>query len=730
MAKSSDASDSLVKEGREAFTMCVDADEHNRTAALEDIRFARLGDQWPENIRKQREAEGRPALTINRLTAFQRQIVNDSRQNKPSIHVHPVDSGADKKTADIISGLIRNIEYTSNADTAYDTAVECAVSGGVGYIGVDVDYAYDDSFDMDIKIKRKANPFALWGDPNSKEADSSDWDVAFEVDAMTKDDFEAQFPKAEKVDWEDTRWSLKGMENWRNDENVIVAKWWTRTHEDAEVFQFEDTRSGQLVVLNQEALEDEDNLMLVQTGILVFKQSRMSKTCKVKRHLMSGLEVLKTEDWPGRYIPIVPVYGDEFNVEGKRYTRSLVHPAIDAQRMFNYWRTAATETAALSPKVPFIGPKGAFDSDINRWNTSNTKSHSFLEYDGQVPPQRQPLDMGPAAGALQEAMNASDDIKSILGMFDASLGARSNETSGRAILARQREGDVATFHFIDNVARAIRHTGRIVLDLIPHHYSGPRILRVIGEDGTETAQPVNQEAPELDKRGQPVQDEMGQAVTAMHDLSAGKYDLTVKTGPSFTTRREEAAMQMTEVMRAMPESASIVAPILAKNLDWPGADEIAEKFEEMSSGKLPPEVQKGIEEGKAQIQKLTEENQSLQMDMSIEGKKAESAAMLQQQKQQADAGLQSQKLQADMERVRAEIQLAREKATAEIELQREKAVAELNLQRQKLAQDALFAREKAATDREIAGAKIDIAARSAEQSATIKAAAYKPRPNA
>jgi hypothetical protein len=223
---------------------------------------------------------------------------------------------------------------------------------------------------------------------------------------------------------------------------------------------------------------------------------------------------------------------------------------------------------------------------------------------------------------------------------------------------------------------------------------------------------------------------MGQAITAMHDLTVGKYDLTVKTGPSFTTRREEAAMQMTEVLRAMPESAPIVAPILAKNLDWPGADEIAEKFEAMSAGKLPPEVQKGIEEGKQKIQQLTEENQQLKMDTTVEAKKVETQGMLQKQKQDADVQLQAQKLQADMERVRAEIQLAREKAAAEIELQRAKAVADIEMQREKLQMDAQIARQKAETDRQIAGAKIDIAGYSAEQNAKIKAQAAKSKPAA
>ena len=616
--------DDLVKEAREAFDRCADAEKTNRKTAAEDIRFAREGEQWPETIRKDREADRRPCLTINKMPAFIRQVVNDARQNKPSIKVHPADSGADPETAEVMNGLIRNIEYTSNADVAYDTATECAVSGGFGYIRVGLDYAYDDSFDMDISIDRVSNPFSVYGDPNSRAADSSDWDVAFVVDKLSKADYERQYPGKTKIDWTSAEWTeLKGTE-WYDDESVMVAEWWTREKVDREILLLDDGK-----VIDKAEFEKSDAMqLLAEAGQIRIVNERTAKSCKVTQRIVNGNEVLKTTDWPGRYIPIIPVYGDEFDIEGKRYFRSLIHNAIDAQRMVNYWRTTSTELVALAPRVPYIGKKGAFATDIHKWNTANTKNHPFMEYDGAEAPMRQPLDTGVAAGALQEALNASDDMKAIIGLYDASLGARSNETSGRAIMARQREGDVSTFHFIDNMARAIRHTGRILIDLIPKVYTTPRVVRIIGEDGSQSAKTINQQGPKTDKKGnvvtkdgQPPMDDMSNVVMAMHDLTAGKYDLTVTTGPSFTTRREEAAMQMTEMIRAFPQAAPIVGPQLAKNLDWPGADEIAEKLEAATAGQIPPQVQQAIEEGKQQIAQLTEENQRLKMDQSVDHQK-------------------------------------------------------------------------------------------------------------
>lgn len=623
----------LLAQGRTAFERCQDAESDNRQTALDDIRFSRLGEQWPRDIENQRRQEQRPCLTINKMPAFIRQVVNDSRQNKPSIKVHPVDSNADPKTAEVINGLIRNIEYTSNADVAYDTAIEQSVSGGFGYWRVGMDYAYDDTFEMDLSIERVANQFSVYGDPDSMSADSADWNVAFVVEPMREAEFKAKYGSkknvdgdAVNVDFETDAWANAGI--WREDETVMVAEWWKREMVEKTVIKL----SNGFVYSEEDLAEQPELQAAIDAGMLQVKGKRVTKSYKVTQIIMSGADVLEKNDWPGCYIPIIPVYGDEIIVEGKRYFRSLIHSAKDAARMFNYWRTTSTELVALAPRVPWIGRAGTFDSDVDRWATANTTSHAYLEFDTE-PPIRQPLDVGPAAGALQEALNASDDMKAIIGIYDASLGARSNETSGRAIMARQREGDVATFHFIDNLARAIRHTGRILIDLIPKVYSDERIIRVLGEDGSPSSVKVNsgQPQPVTGSDGKPQVDEQGQAIMALHDLTAGKYDLTVTTGPSFTTRREEAAFQMTEFVRAFPAAAPVIGDILATNLDWPGADEIAERLKKINPALkdqgIPPEVQQMIQQGQQAIQELTRKVQELEADKSIDQFNAETQRM-------------------------------------------------------------------------------------------------------
>lgn len=591
----------ILQDAKEAFKECVDAESDNRKEALEDLEFARLGKQWPESVQSDREMEGRPCLTINRLPAFIKQVTNDARQSRPSIITKPVGNGSDKETSRILNDLIRNIEIVSSADIVYDTALDFAVTCGVGYFVVRVDYACDDSFDQDILLERVSNPFSVYGDPRSKEATSADWNVAFITDLYGKDEFRKKWKGADTKGFDsDTGDELSGL--WYSDGKIQVAEYWTRDEIMRPIVKLSDGA----VMQEEEYLKIKD--LLDMEGVTV-EGTRDSKSYEVKQHIVSGSEVLETNPWRGRYIPIVPMYGDEINVNGKRYYQSLVRFAKDPQRMFNYWRTASTELVALAPKAPFIGPVGSFATDVDKWQTANTKSHAFMEYDpvaGLPAPQRQAF-AGVPAGALQEALNASDDMKNIMGLHDASLGARSNETSGKAIMARQREGDVSTFNFIDNRNRAVEHAGRIIVDLIPKIYTVPRVLRCIKEDGTDYSVPVNQPVMPEGPPQQPGQPPMPsqtpayvpapekiEGVTKIFDLTTGKYDVSVTTGPSFTSRRDEAATQMMEFIRVFPQAAPLIGDLLAKNLDWPGSDEVADRLKAMlppqAAGQVPPIV--------------------------------------------------------------------------------------------------------------------------------------------
>lgn len=572
-----DADPDVLTEAKELFEICTEHEMRNRQEGMDDLRFTRLGEQWPIRIRQQRESEGRPVLTLNRLNTFVRQVVNDARQNKPAVTVHPVDSNADPMVAEIMSGLIRQIEYSSDADVAYDTALASAVTSGWGYWRVNTQYTHDDTFDQDICIDTVPNPFAVYGDPYSVCSDSSDWNSAFVVDLMPKREFKRRFKNNTEADWEVLDGYTGLQFPWIEEEQIKVCEYWKRVEISKQIVALSNGQVMDLSVWSKNAI----GLMAQTPGLQRVGSPRTVRSWEVTQYLMSGAEVLQTTPWAGKYIPIIPVYADEVNVGGQRYFRSMVRDVKDAQRMLNYWRTVTTELIALSPKAPFIGPKGAFESDMAKWETSNSETHAFMEYDGPTPPQRQTF-AGPPSGAIQEALSAVDDMKAITGLYDASLGARGNETSGRAILLRQKEGDTATFHYIDNLTRAIRHTGRVLIDLIPKVYSTARIVRIVGTDKTSMQVPINQpiQGPAAPDTGLP-------GLQYVFDLTLGKYDLTVESGPSFTTKREEAANQMLELIRAYPNAAMVLGDLLAKNLDWPGADEVAQRLQVL----LPPAIQ-------------------------------------------------------------------------------------------------------------------------------------------
>jgi Phage P22-like portal protein len=319
-------------------------------------------------------------------------------------------------------------------------------------------------------------------------------------------------------------------------------------------------------------------------------------------------------------------------------------------------------------------------------------NHSYIEYDGPVAPQRQAF-AGPPAGALQEALNATDDMKSIMGIYDASLGARSNETSGVAINARKREGDTSTFNFIDNLSRAIKHAGRILVDMIPHVYNEARIIRVIHVDGDNDEVPINQ--PMQVQPGQPMpgqpskmpsqdQAEFNEGMTRVYDLTAGKYDITCEAGPSFNSKREEAAVQMTEFIRSFPAAAPVIGDLIAKNLDWPGADEIGERLRRL----LPPAAE-GPNPALMQMQQ-----QMQQMDAQAKEAVGQLQQQLQQQQQQlADKQIEqahaAQKLQieqfnAETNRIKAMTEAQAAQAEAQVDAMQ--AVAAMNQPQPVIAQ--------------------------------------------
>lgn len=635
--------DEVLEGAKERFKYAIEACETNRQSALEDMEF-RAGDHWPQEVKDSREKEGRPCLVVDKLNQYIRQVVNDGRQNRPSIKVRPVDDGADPEVADIYQGIIRHILDRSNADTAFDSALESAVVGGFGYFRVLTEYAHKNTFNQEIAVKRIRNPLAVVIDPDCKEADGSDMRYAFVIDEMDEEDYEKQYPDAKEVNWDDT--SKYG--DWYKEGKVLVCEYW---HCEVEPVTMHLLHDGTTVddTMYQRAISEGLNPPPV-------KDTRVIEKDKIKWCRLSGAEILEEQEWLGEYIPIIPVYGNEYDIDGKVIYSGLVRVIKDPQRIYNYSRSAFVERVALTPKAPYIAAAGQVEN-YPEWEDANSGNYSVLRYDpvdiggtALGAPQRQQAADIPA-GFSQDMQLAEHDIQAAIGMYAASLGQQSNEKSGKAIIARQREGDIGTFHYHDNLQRAIRHLGRILVDLIPKVYDSQRIMRILGEDGTAEQVEINPMQP------MPVQ-KIGSK--SIYNLNAGIYDVTVAAGASYTTKRQEAAEAMVQMTQANPNLFPLIGDLMIKNMDWPGAEEIAERLKTMLPPQLqqkdeeqpiPPQIRQALDMASQHIQQ--QEQVIQQMQAALNEKQTE------QQKAQLDAQIQSAKLQLegqknDIERMRAE----------------------------------------------------------------------------
>jgi len=662
----------ILKLARERMKLAVDAEAEWRTLAEDDLRFVNgdsdNGWQWPDYAKTSR-GKDRPALTINKVRQFRHQIVNDIRQQQPSIKVRPVDTGADPDTAEVMAGLIRHIEDRSLAQVAYLNAVESAVDVGLGYCRVMSEYADAKSFNQELLIKPIDDRFSVRMDPDSIMPDGSDAKWCFIVTEMKREDFEAAYPKADLVNWKD-----EGNTSWCDSDSVVVAEYY---HIDAETRELVALSNGSVGYADE--LPDEMPLGMDGLPLTVVRR-RSAQVPVVKWCKLTGAEVLEQRTLPGEYLPVARCLGERSVVDGKVDFRGIVRNAKDPQRIYNFERTAITERNALAPKSPWLIAEGQVEGYEDAWATANTANHAYLPYrptsiaGAAVPlPQRVPgPDLSP--GMMASLQTAEHDLQSSVGMYSASLGERSNEKSGRAILARQREGDVATAHYSGNLAQMIRHVGRILIQWIPAYYDTARVARILGEDGSTEMVKLSPGLPQAAAR---VRDAQGK-IQRIYNPTVGRYDVTAGVGPSYQTQRQEAAETMMGMVQAYPPLMQLGGDILVRNLDWPGAEQLADRLKSVlppqiqaleksdeGDGAMPPEVQamqaQVMQAAQAIQQKgaeLAQAQQAMQQEAAkIEAQKAELQALL------AKLQAEDRVLKADASRIQAEIKLAASSVT-------------------------------------------------------------------
>jgi len=632
---------------RERYKRAVDADQRNRREALEDFKFTHVpGEQWDPLVRTERGAD-RPCYEFNKIRVTVKRVVNDMRANRPQGKVRGAEE-SDKPTAEIYEGLIRNIWSVSDGDTVIDAAAEYQVGAGMGAWRVSVDYADDGAFEQDIRIEAINNPFCLYSDAGARDPLKRDAMYWFLTTRMSKEAYEAAYPNKKTTSFDsETEFD---DEDWEDEETVRVVEYWYKEPVTKTIYQLSD---GRTVDEPPPPVAPEALMQAQAMGAppppMVARERKVA-THAIKMCIASGDAILEEQDWAGSQFPFVQVYGESMVVDGRLIWFGLPRFAKDAQRAYNYSRTSAVETSALAPQAKWWATPAQALGHSELWGQAHKKNFPFMlaNPDPQQPGFPQPMSGAQVPAALiAEIQMASEDIKAVTGIFDTSLGAESNETSGRAIMARQRQGEIAVFNYMDNLSKGIRRTWEILVDLIPKVYDTERQMRILGFDGAEKYAKIN------------ALDSMTGEV--LNDLSRGKYDVAVTVGPSFANQREAAAEVYMGMAQANPGVFQVAGDLLFKSLDLPYSDQIADRLKTLlppqiqqmeSGGNVPPEVAQGMAQVDQAMQQVQMMAQQMQQDAAgIEQGKAELQKMV------SDLEVKKAQFQADVAKQLAQMQL-------------------------------------------------------------------------
>jgi hypothetical protein len=685
-AKSADRE--LLRRVRERYRVMTDCDDENRRAAMDDLKFVNVpGEQWDPAVKRERGAD-RPMYEYNKLRITVKRIVNGIRDNRPQGKVRPVEEG-DKPTAEIYEGLCRNIANVSDFDTVTDMAAEFQVSAGLGAWRVTADYCDDTAFEQELKIEAIDNPFCLYWDPAARDSmkrDAEDWILTTRI---SKSAYESAYGNADKVDFEAE--DFDDGADWEDDETVRICEYW-----------YKEPKTRTLCLLSNGATVDKEEIAAegMPEGVTVVRE-RESRSYQIKMAICSGAAVLKRADWPGKNHPFIVAFGESMVIDGKPRWWGAVRFAKDPQRSYNVSRTAIDETIALAPQAKTWATTTQAQGHLEKWSEAHKKNYPVQLFNADPqnpgPPQRVGSADVPVA-LMQQAQIASEDIKAVTGIFDPSLGNRSNEQSGIAIRARQAQGEIATFNYQDNIAKAVRRTWEILIDLVPFYYDTQRNLRLLGADGSEKYVTINQQTPTGD---------------TLNDLSRGRFDVVVTTGPSFATRRQEAAEAYSQ-LAAQDETLMMTAgDLVYKAMDLPYSEEIAERKRMM----LPPQIQQQISSDKPmppEVQAAMAQVQAMQAQVQEQGQLVQAAAAEAEQEKGAAEKAKSEVAVASANLKVQEADLARQVA----EFEKLVAETEANMAREQSATKEANADESAALKVQAALAEIQQAVAQYMQQAT------------
>lgn len=650
-AEKSDTRKFLAK-AHARFKLAADAEAENRKDALDDLEFAKLSKQWPADIQTARSADGTPCLTLNQLGKFIRQVCNEQRQQDSAIQVNPVGSGADKETAEVLQGMIRHIEVNSDAEIAYDTAFDFAVTtGGPGWIRAVTEYVDDDSEDQEIQLKPVSNAFTVYCDPRAQKPSREDAKFFFIIEDVPNELFKEEYPDSALATLSDFTSIGDAPPQWLSKESIRTA----------EYFYCEET---------VEKRKD--------------KRDRTLRSWHWAK--ITAIDVLDKRELKGKFAPLFPCYAEETNVNGKRHYKGLVRDAKDPQRQYNYHCSAATEAVGIGTKAPWLITDDQLEGFEQHWQQANVRKLAFLKYHyiPNAPPPTRNATEPPIQAMMLLVRQAGEDLMSSTGLYNPSLGKQqSPDESGKAILAQQQQGDIATLNYSDNLKRTLKMIGRYLVDQIPYVYDAPRVQRIIKPDETiDHVGVYNSDvhrmtpdeakealAPEVAEGKDPAE---AAAIEKVYDLSVGQYDIVIDVGPKYQTKRKEASSTQLELMKEVPLVQQAAPDLIIRNMDIPGADAIADRVKLV----LPPPVLQAIEAAENNPQQTV---QKLQAQLAQLTQQHGAAAQLIQQQQQV---IQGKQVETQGKITIAQIEAELKSRIQQMEFEKDIVIAQINTKSQ------------------------------------------------
>lgn len=697
-----------------------EAEADLRKRMLDDKKFY-AGEQWDPDILSDRRTAGKPTVTVNKMKHPVRLVTNQARTTKPRIQINPVDSGSDPDTAEVFQGIIRNIETQSDAAVAYQTALEDAAISGLGWFSILPEYsdaigAEDESaFQQEIRIRRERNRAAIYGDPAAEEADRSDMTYLFRVRDVPRPEYLRRWPKSEMASLSAMTGDGNTVPEWASKDAIRVADYYQVKIETVAIalvlvpaLPAGPDGTGAMperrTVLERADVSDE----MQARGVKIIAEREIDRR-SVEFAVINAVEILDGNDDKtdsrkivGRWIPFVPVLGEELDIDGKLDLVGIVRDAKDGNRTYNYEVSTLLEQLGMAPKAPYIMAEGQDEGHEEMWKYANTRNYSALKYKpvtigNQLAPPPQRTQTSPDISATVVAIQQSDnDIKAQTMFFDASLGERGPTESGKAIMARQRQGEMGSSHYMDNLGRAIRHAGRILVDIIPQIYSAARVMRIIGTDGQSKEVTIhNAQAPEGFESLE------AQKAAGIYDIGVGRFDVTVSIGASSETQRQEAVELMMSAVQANPALFQVIGDLIFENMDFGAAKQIAKRLKKM----LPPQLQDDAGKGdpqqlQAQLQQMQQAGQQLQQayqqaTQALESQQADAQAKVEIEQQKIASAEKLAKLKADTDVQLAEIRSQSDLVKAQAELAGQRGLIELKAQLDAIADHLDFQRKAA-----------------------------------